>query len=477
MSTLFNRYEVIHMLANGAEAQTYRALDLISETEVVIKVLHFGRLNAWKRFSLFQREAKVLATLNHPRIPRLLDFFKKETPQGLSAYLVNSWIEGESLSDIIEQRRLLEESRVLKLAEQLLWILDYLHRFHPPVVHRDLKPSNIIVNAADEAFLIDFGGAQEMLQPMGGGGSTVIGTFGYMAPEQFAGRALPASDLYGLGTSLIHLLTGHAPIEIPQKNMQLMFQGLAQGSGGLLRWLTQMVRPDLSDRYRHAEMALTQLYALTDLQPQPKPLHAPVASPLNPSVLQLLASEEWADDSALHEGPGRLQLGELIEGYRIEARLTVGSHSASYFGTQIAGGTPVFLKALHFQSLDTWKNLTLFEREVEALQRLQHKGIPRFIDTFKTPDQDVYLVTEKIDAVNLEQKLAQGWRPQESDVIDIAIQALDILIYLHQQKPAVVHRDLKPSNFLIDAQQQIYLIDCIPSGVSFTSPSMKPAKV
>ena len=77
MSTLFNRYEVIHMLANGAEAQTYRALDLISETEVVIKVLHFGRLNAWKRFSLFQREAKVLATLNHPRIPRLLDFFKK----------------------------------------------------------------------------------------------------------------------------------------------------------------------------------------------------------------------------------------------------------------------------------------------------------------------------------------------------------------------------------------------------------------
>lgn len=453
---LFNRYQLETTLAQSADAQTYRAYDPENQCSVVVKRLQLGRLNAWKRLELFEREARVLATLNHPQIPRLLDFFREETPEGLNAWLVSTWIEGESLATRIEKHWLPDETTALRLAEQLLWILEYLHAFQPPVVHRDIKPSNLILNEAGQLYLIDFGGAQQLLQPTGGGGSTVIGTFGYMAPEQFAGRATPASDLYGLGTCLIHLLSGTAPVQIPQRNLQLMFQGLIQGSGGMLRWLTQMVRPGQEDRFRSAAQARQQLYAMTGLTPAEAPISA-AAPPLSASLRQLLSRA--AGQVAETRAPSHLlAVGEQLQGYTITRQLAHGSHTASYFATA-PDGREVFLKALHFQSLEGWKGLTLFEREIAALQRLEHPGVPRFLETFKHQDQDLYLVTERIDGQNLDEKQRTGWRPLEAEVIALALQALEILEHLHQQKPPIVHRDLKPSNFLLDDSGKLYLID------------------
>lgn len=454
--TLLHRYQLRQQLSQSADAQTYRALDTQTQASVVIKCLELGKINAWKRLQLFEREARVLAALNHPRIPRLLDFYREQTPEGLTVYLVSSWIEGQSLADRIEQNGLPDESTVLDLAEQLLRILEYLHAFQPPVIHRDIKPSNLIISPTGQLYLIDFGGAQELLRPMGGGGSTVIGTFGYMAPEQFAGRAVPASDLYGMGTSLIHLLSGRAPIDIPQRNLQLSFQGLVQGSGGLLRWLTRLIRPGIEDRFASASMALQQLYAMTGLSPS-APLPTEAAPALSESLRLLLTRPDNDEEQSGTEY--LLAIGDCIEGYQISAQLSQGTYSASYLALAPVSQQEVFLKVLHFQSQQVWKGLDLFEREIAALQALNHPGIPKYIDNFKTEQQDFYLVTEKIEGQNLEQKLLSGWRPLESEVIELALQALDILQYLHTQKPVIVHRDLKPSNFLIDPSGQLYLID------------------
>ncbi len=453
---LLQRFDVLKVLSQSADAQTYHVLDTESQQERVIKRLQLGKINAWKRLELFEREARVLAALNHPRIPRLVDFYREETQEGLNAYLISDWIQGESLAHKISQHWLPDEPTLLRLAEQLLWILEYLHAFQPAVIHRDIKPSNLILTAKGQLYLIDFGGAQELLQPMGGGGSTVIGTFGYMAPEQFAGRAVPATDLYGMGTSLIHLLSGRAPVNIPQRNMQLTFQGLVQGSGGLLRWLTQMIRPGTEDRFASAAIARKQLYAMTELLPAQAPMIA-AAPILSESLRHLLTRTETQFEA--HPAEALLQIGDQIEGYQITAILTRGSHSVSYLALAPERQTEVFLKAIHFQSQQVWKGLTLFEREIETLQRMDHPGIPKYIDTFKTHQQDFYLVTEKIEGQNLEQKLDSGWRPLEPEVVALALQALDILAYMHQQKPVIIHRDLKPSNFLIDPAGRLYLID------------------
>lgn len=158
---LFERYEIVQVLGHSAEAQTLKAHDLNTHRQVVVKHIRFGRLNSWKRLELFQREAKVLASLQHPQIPQLRDFRILENEQSLEAYLVYDWIEGQSLAEKIKASGLPQEQVVLKIAEQVLWILHYLHAFFPPIVHRDIKPSNLILSPDKTVYLIDFGGAQQ----------------------------------------------------------------------------------------------------------------------------------------------------------------------------------------------------------------------------------------------------------------------------------------------------------------------------
>ena len=98
LQILFERYQLDRVLSQSAEAQTYQAMDTKTGQFVVVKRLGLGKINAWKRLELFEREAKTLASLNHPRIPRLLDFYREENSDGLTATLVTAWIEGESLA-------------------------------------------------------------------------------------------------------------------------------------------------------------------------------------------------------------------------------------------------------------------------------------------------------------------------------------------------------------------------------------------
>ncbi len=158
----------------------------------------------------FEREADLLATLSHPSIPRIYDYFTHEH----SSYLVMEFIEGMDLEAILrESDEFLPEDQVVGWAIELCDVLSYLHAHKPqPVVFRDMKPSNVMVDDLGHIRLIDFGIAR-VFQP--GEKGTMIGTEGYSPPEQYRGEASPAGDLYALGATLHHLLTQRDPRSEP----------------------------------------------------------------------------------------------------------------------------------------------------------------------------------------------------------------------------------------------------------------------
>ncbi|MFD3165117.1 PQQ-binding-like beta-propeller repeat protein [Herpetosiphon sp. NSE202] len=160
----------------------------------------------------FEREAGLLATLNHPAIPKVYDFFE-ETGR---AYLVMELIEGHDLETVLEKANgPLEEQQVGRWAIQICDVLNYLHGHEPePIIFRDLKPSNMIVTPSDRIVLIDFGIARVFTRTDKKG--TMIGTEGYSPPEQYRGIAEARGDVYALGATLHHLLTNIDPrLETP----------------------------------------------------------------------------------------------------------------------------------------------------------------------------------------------------------------------------------------------------------------------
>lgn len=160
----------------------------------------------------FERESGLLATLQHPAIPKVYDFFEENG----RIYLILELIDGKDLETVLDENKgPLPEDRVTKWALQICDVLSYLHQHEPePIVFRDLKPSNIMVTSQDRVVLIDFGIARNLTRPDRKG--TMIGTEGYSPPEQYRGLAEPRGDIYALGATLHHLLTNSDPrLETP----------------------------------------------------------------------------------------------------------------------------------------------------------------------------------------------------------------------------------------------------------------------
>lgn len=266
-----NRYRILDILGEGGSGATYRAEDEQTGQVVALKALSLRRMSDWKALELFEREAQVLAQLQHPAIPRYLAHFHTNTPHDRTFYLVQQLAEGQSLAQLVQAGWRSTEAEVRQIAEQILNILIYLHSLTPPVIHRDLKPQNLIRQANRQIHLVDFGAVQHTYYNTLMWGSTVVGTFGYMAPEQFRGQAVPATDLYSLGATLLFLLTHHSPAELPTDRLKIDFRSHIQVSAAFAAWLEQMLEPELTDRFASAQAALAALQAN---RPAPKPQRA-----------------------------------------------------------------------------------------------------------------------------------------------------------------------------------------------------------
>ncbi len=266
-SVLADRYPIERLLGKSAGRRTLLARDFQTHERVVIKVLLFNSEFEWNDLKLFEREAEALQSLSHPAIPRYLNHFDVDTTLGKGFALVQTYIAAQSLEDQLQAGRSFSEAELKQLAVALLEILHYLHQQNPLIIHRDIKPSNILLgdrsgNSIGQVYLVDFGSVQTLAAKQGGT-MTVVGTYGYMPPEQFGGRAVPASDLYSLGATLIYLATGQHPADLCQADLQLQFES-ASLSLSFIRWLKQITEPALNRRFATAEAALQ---ALTQEQP------------------------------------------------------------------------------------------------------------------------------------------------------------------------------------------------------------------
>ncbi len=258
-SIIADRYQLAELLGSGGSGSTYRATRISDGSEVAIKILSLRHLNDWKQLELFEREAKVLSQLSHPQIPAYLEYFHVDTPSNRAFYIVQQLAPGKPLTGWIHAGWLSTEAEVRDIASQLLNILQYLHQQSPPLIHRDIKPHNIIRNDDGQVFLVDFGAVQNVYHNTLMKGSTVAGTYGYMAPEQFRGMAVPSSDLYGLGATLLYLLTHRSPADLPQERLKLSFRGHVNIANHFADWLEVILEPDTADRFASASAALQAL--------------------------------------------------------------------------------------------------------------------------------------------------------------------------------------------------------------------------
>jgi outer membrane protein assembly factor BamB len=211
-ATLQNRYLIQGVLGVGGMGSVYRARDLrfpnVTKLVAVKEILNLAPDPSIREMIVktFEREANILATLNHPSIPQIFDYFS----QGDRSFLVQEYIEGKDLEALlIDTPNLIPGETVSDWAMQLCDVLSHLHNHKPePIVFRDMKPSNVMLDQHNRIRLIDFGIARGFST---GEKGTMIGTEGYSPPEQYRGEASPAADIYALGATLHHLLSKQDP--------------------------------------------------------------------------------------------------------------------------------------------------------------------------------------------------------------------------------------------------------------------------
>jgi tRNA A-37 threonylcarbamoyl transferase component Bud32 len=204
---LGGRFKIVSQLTAGGLSAIYLAEKTDKRTVVIKEAAvppYADEQTREKAKELFDREAKLLVKLQHPRIARVLDHFVENGRD----YLVLEYIPGQSLRQLVTRNGPQSEDQVLDWALEIADILQYLHSQNPPIIHRDISPDNLLLREDGKIYMIDFGAANEFV---GSATGTLIGKQCYIAPEQFRGKAQPASDIYALGGTLHYILTGSEP--------------------------------------------------------------------------------------------------------------------------------------------------------------------------------------------------------------------------------------------------------------------------
>jgi serine/threonine protein kinase len=423
------RYQILHELGSGGFGTTYLAKDmeLPNKPQCVIKQLQprFNSSALWQNAKdRFVTEATVLHRLGcHEQIPQSIAHLEEDN----EFYLIQEFIDGEELRVEIN-RRPFHEAQAIDFLKDVLHVLDFVHQ--QGVIHRDIKPSNLLRRKADgKIVLIDFGAVKEIgtlsynaeTQTLM---TSVIGTPGYMAPEQQSGRPFFSSDIYALGRTTIYALTGQSPIELEDAETGDLtgWQKHVSVSQKLATILNKMIRPKYSERYHSVSEVLH------DLEPL-------------------------------------FKIGQTVGGrYKIVRFLGGGRWSYTYVAENVwrKYQSPCVIKQLKSQGTTDAIILEEAERrfstELTVLERLgDHSQIPKLLDHFEE-EGEFYLVQTYIDGQDLGYEIKPGRRWHEDKVIALLQDVLEILDFIHKNR--VIHRDIKPSNLIRRrSDDKIVLID------------------
>ncbi|WP_416667466.1 protein kinase domain-containing protein [Egbenema bharatensis] len=291
LTRLRGRYRTVEPLGQGGFGKTYLALDEDRlNTRCVIKQFSpqlQGTKSLEKAIRLFNQEAIRLDELGeHPQIPTLLAYFEQEG----FLYLVQQFIEGQSLLQEMRQQGAFNERQIRDVLSDVLPVLRFIHKHQ--VIHRDITPNNILRRPDGRLVLIDFGVAKQLNDDPSGDAGTRVGTEGYAPMEQFrGGKAFPASDLYSLGATCLHLMTQSRPDNLydPLNGRWIWREYLLEQKGvavsdQLAHILDQMLKDLVGERYHSADEVMRDLNADSFLPaPQSVVVSSPKVMPSSPS--------------------------------------------------------------------------------------------------------------------------------------------------------------------------------------------------
>lgn len=408
------QYQIVKELGSGGFSTTYLALDTASEgnTKYVVKQLQ-PRLNSpsiWENAKeRFATEATVLQWLgSHPQIPQLLAHFEENK----QFYLVQEFIEGEEFEQEIN-RKTLTERELLHFLCDTLEVLEFVHR--QGVIHRDIKPSNLIRREVDRKIvLIDFGAVKEIGTFMLDSGyeqTQVIGTPGYMSPEQHHGRPVYSSDIYALGKTALFALTGRSPLEWEQTNIDnpVAWHDAVSISPKLKAIINKMIHPQSLERYGSAAEVLEDL----------KPL---------------------------------LRVGNTVrQEYHILQYLGGAKGICTYVAKNIKHEQqPLYILKILTPENDRATTLETAEASLKTavnnLAKLNKLNcVPQIIEYF-VEGESLYLVQEYIEGEDLQQIINRELILNEEEVISFLKNALKTLILIHKQK--IIHKNIQPSSLI-----------------------------
>src|SRR3954471_3785818 len=270
------KYKIIAPLGSGGFGTVYLAQDTWIDKKVAIKVPHRQGLD----FGELLREPRLLASVSHPNIVAITTAEKQDN----IFFIVMEYVHGETLENLIAMRGPLELNRALDFTCQICNAVDHAHR--QGVIHRDLRPANVLVTEHDMLKVADFGTSRFL--EIAAHGTTVIGSPPYMAPEQFHGKAVFASDLYSLGVTMYQMLTGILPYDTPAPaDLDKLMSGELVSpprlkNPSIPRAISDIVMkamaPEITDRYQRAPELFADVLAARASQrrtPPPRPVAGP----------------------------------------------------------------------------------------------------------------------------------------------------------------------------------------------------------
>ena len=266
-TVLDGKYEVLKKIGEGGMSVVYLARNNRLNMQLAVKEMkNDGSKSTEVLLKGLEREANILKDVDHPVIPRIVDIVKYKN----TICVVMDFIEGENLLDHLKKRGALEQEQAIKWSIQLADALKYLHSMNPPIIYRDMKPGNVMIKPDDNVKLIDFGTAKEF-KDENALDTTALGTRGYAAPEQFGdakGRGLhktdARTDIYNLGATMYHMLTGKYPYEAAGTMSHIREVNPAV-SVGLEKIIAKCTMAKPEDRYQNCSELIYALQHYTEL--------------------------------------------------------------------------------------------------------------------------------------------------------------------------------------------------------------------
>ena len=320
-SLLDGKYKILNKIGQGGMSVVYLAMNEKANKQWAIKEM---RKEKNKNYEIMKQslitETNLLKELKHPYLPSIADIIESDD----TIIIVMDYVEGRPLSDILSEEGVIEEDKVADYAIQLCDVLDYLHSQTPPIIYRDLKPANIMLRPDGKITLIDFGTARKYNYDSVSD-TTCLGTIGYAAPEQFAGETLrqtdARTDIYNLGATMYHLLTGVNPSEPPYELYPIRRWDESL-SNGLEKIILRATRKDPDKRFNDCKEMSYALQHFRDLDDsyiatQKKKIFLFAAS--------LILSFTFFSMAIVVNGMEKREISKVYNNYLSEAALKIAS--------------------------------------------------------------------------------------------------------------------------------------------------------